>query len=337
LKPNDGLAAAPRIYPEASIERGHAPHLSHLQPGFYCFTQADIKLVCYAASIGYTVFACALTSTLENKQYDLEFKQGFHKLFRPIGLVLGEASVGEDADVHSLFWEPNRFGLDRVTIQITGAEKVKRPLRPPKAKVTVDGGESEADGDVDAKLEHLLAKAEYLANQDCDCESLCTSEDTDSLEGVSSSSSGDSSEDEFEKAPKKPAGTHVVYNNGYFTFVDNPAFPDVKVVVVSRWCTEDNLGAVNKSKTVVPAHFGEDAGARTRAFWVLKAWMLWKASTNDFCNKRSSRRKLFSQEARDLRNAIVGVSSVAKPSTGSSVADKLVAQWAPDVLRPCLP
>ena len=124
----------------------------------------------------------------------------------------------------------------------------------------------------------------------------------------------------------------MVHTNGYFTFTDNPVFSDVKVSVIPRWCKEEHLGKLNMSKTVTPAHFGETRVSLVRAMMVLKAWMLWRAQTGDFCNKRAARRKLFAGEARNLKAAIVEASSASLPTTGNAAADALIRKWAPDVL-----
>jgi hypothetical protein len=144
------------------------------------------------------------------------------------------------------------------------------------------------------------------------------------------------SSDEVIKVGKKAAapGTFTVYSNGYFTFTDNPDYPDVKVRALEKWCNADCMGAAAKSKTVVPDHFGEDRSAPARSMLVLKAWMLWKAKTNDFCNKRASRRRLFAKEATDLRLAIISMSCAVAPTTGSERADSMIRKWMPQVLVP---
>ena len=62
-----------------------------------------------------------------------------------------------------------------------------------------------------------------------------------------------------------PHGTHVVYSNGYFTFIDNKGIRDVKVSVLPRWCTAMCMGATNMRNTVSLAHNGDDGFAIARA------------------------------------------------------------------------
>ena len=94
------------------------------------------------------------------------------------------------------------------------------------------------------------------------------------------------------------------------------------------------LGATNMSQTVVLAHFAEPRTSPNRSFMVLKAWTIAKARVNDFCEKRSVRRRVFAEELRALRAAIVAVSSEDAPSSGNAFADRLIQEWAPDVLLP---
>ena len=183
-----------------------------------------------------------------------------------------------------------------------------------------------AEDEAEFGVEDFLEKFEV---RDSDCDSLCTSEES---EGASSEDADAASENDEEATFKKAYGTNVHFSNGYFTFTNNSEYPDVKVSVMSRWCKKEHLGTSEMSRTVVPAHFGEPREAPTRSWLVLKAWMLGKARTSDFCNQKATRRRLFAAEARELKAAIIGLSSEAAPSTGNDAADKLVNLWAPDVL-----
>ena len=100
------------------------------------------------------------------------------------------------------------------------------------------------------------------------------------MEGDSiSEAEGSTAEETVLLAAKR---THVVCSNSYFTFTDNPGYPDVKVSVVPRWCRPEHLGVENKSRTVVVSHFGEARANPVRSVWVLKAWMLYKSRQGDF-------------------------------------------------------
>ena len=335
LKPAEDMGeTAAKIYPQNNRGSGHAPHFSHLKSGFSCFKQSsDFKFVCHVASIGWTVFACPLAAALATAHFDLEFSSGFHRVFRPIGQVLDNAGVFELAEVFALVWAPTSFAHGRVQIKVTGAEQVLKPRRAPRDTSTdATTGDNAEDADIDT----LVSSAEHAFTMfDSDLDSICSSEDTESVEAVSSDEvASDSSEELGDKVSKKAAGTHVVYSNGYFTFSDNRDYPDVKVHAVTRWCTPDHLGSTSMSKTVVPAHFDDARDNCWRSMCVLKAWMLMTSCTNDFANKRASRRNIFSEEAIKLRDDIIARSSALKPTTGNDAADKLIVKWAPNILKP---
>ena len=154
----------------------------------------------------------------------------------------------------------------------------------------------------------------------------------DASDGARDSSTDAGDENELAGVARKPPGAHVVRSNGYFTFVDNRNFENVKVQILPRWATLEHMGAALKSRTVVPAHFHDAREHPVRAFLVLRAWMLWKSGTNDFRNKRASRRRLFEKEAEALRADIVAMSCEDRPTTGDAYADELIRRWAPEVL-----
>ena len=131
---------------------------------------------------------------------------------------------------------------------------------------------------------------------------------------------------------RKPAGTHVYYRNGYFTFTNNMSYPDIKCNVMAKWCTKEYIGETDKSKTVVPAHFGDSREAPTRAKLVLRAWMLYKVNSCNFVSQRPSRRKIFEDKTAALRAELVALGSEGKPSSGNAHADKLIAAWAPNAI-----
>ena len=337
LRADPDWGEVPRIYPRICREHGHSPEWSHLRPGFYCFKHLDFNLVCFVASIGHTVFACPLSSTAANQEYEFVYRPLFHKAFKPIGLVFDCAGLTDDVETYKLDYEAKDFRIDRVVIMMTGAAVIERPARATAAAASSHEGPAvdAEECDDDQELRDYFAKVDDVA--DSDFESVCSSKDT-SIDSTDDSVSdvGSESSDEVQvgKKAKAAGGTWTVYSNGYFTFTDNPQYPDVKARVVDRWCIADCMGVAGKSKTVVPDHFGEDRSAPHRSMLVLKAWMLWKANTNDFCNKRASRRRLFAKEAIDLRLAISSMSSAVAPTTGNEHADSMIRKWMPQVLVP---
>jgi hypothetical protein len=324
---------------------GHNPLWSHLGAGFFCFKSAqNVKLPCFSASTGHQVYGCPLHATETDGILDIILKPSFHKAFVPISLMLDAAAVPDttSTQVYRLEWDVVEVRADRVSIRIVGAELVKPSSGSVRAR-RHSGAGTDACEDADMELPDLalehVAKLDALGQRDSDCESLCDSEDTeidsqceDTREEDIVAAKEDGSDSDVETHVAKPKGRNVVYSNGYFTFTNNPDFPDVKVTVVPRWCEAGLLGTSLKSKTVVPGHFGEARSTPTRSLLVLRAWMLQKAKFGNFCDSKSSRRRLFADEARKLRTEIVAMSSEKAPSTGNALADSLIRDWAPAVL-----
>jgi hypothetical protein len=292
----------------------------------FCFELgADSTFVCYVATIGYVVFALPLSSTAHKNEFDLLLGQLFHTQFKPLPLVLDDLGV-DDATVilvYSLVWTASDVTPDRVTIHITGAEESVRPT---------GGGSAGSSGDVPVGPDDFDLLGALVA-MDEEVDSVCPTDDSDE-DSVSEESTEESLSSDSDGIQRKPPGVHVYYTNGYFTFTDNASYPDIKCHVMTKWCTKAYMGDTNKSKTLVPSHFGDSRESPTRTKLVLRAWMLHKAATKDFANGRSSRCKLFAAEAASLRSDIVAMSSEKNMTTSNNHADELIASWAPLVLRP---
>ena len=193
-----------------------------------------------------------------------------------------------------------------------------------------------AEDEDDAAFVNLLKKLEPLNGSDCegDLESMCSSEDSDSgSDGAEDDADSDKAElEEVAEVFRKAPGTFTIYSNGYFSFTDNPAYPDIKVLIVPRWRKAGLLGTEAMSKTLVPTHYGDTRENPVRTTLLLKSWMLNRATRHGFCNAKASRRRLFAREAAELRAAVVGMSSVAAPTTGNTYADDIIREWTPHVL-----
>jgi len=123
-------------------------------------------------------------------------------------------------------------------------------------------------------------------------------------------------------------GAYVVWSNGYFTLTDNPSWPDVKVTALPRWTRPGFFGNTQKSKTVVPGHFGESRQSPCRAYAVCRAWSIWRASQGDFLTGSTSRRRTFAQELELLRAELHALGHGGR--TGNALADEMIAGWVPD-------
>lgn len=346
IKPRTDLEGVSRVYPQVCREHGHAPHWSHLEAGFFCFkANADHLLVVFLAVIGYTVYACPLTATAVRGDYEYLLADSFHEVFRPIGLILDAAGLPDSRDlpVYSLDIVPHEFAKDRVVFRVVGAERV-----PPPVRTTNPGGAASSSGSKFAEEAPEIEKdfaqelVDKMLDDGSECDSMCSSEDSEQSSDMCESDDGselaqqesgvegDQEEDRID--PRAVPGTHVMYSNGYFTFTNNPAYKDIKVRVVSRWCTKEFLGTTEMSKTIIPENYGDKRSDPARAFLCLQAWMIWKSKKNQFCDGRANRRQLFAEEAAKLRASIVAMSSPEAPTTGNDMADDFIRRHAPGAL-----
>ena len=325
-----------RVSPQPCREHGHSPAWMHLKYGFHCFAVGDSKLVCFVATIGYTVYACPLRSTAKLAEFDFLLSPTVDKIMKPIGFVFESAGYDDDDKIDSRRFYITEVAIweDRVTIGVLGAAQVNRTSGKKASEVEQDEIPFSID---EVEYDKLLGRLEKFVPRDSDCDSLCSSDDSESEgsednideEGLNTHASSDD-----EEVDNTPFGTHVVYSNSYFTFTNNLNYPDIKVTVNPRWCKLEHLGTTLKSKTVVPRHYGDQRETPYISLLVLSAWMLFKAKTNDFCNLRSNSRKLFAEETRKLRAAIVTLSSPFALYIGNVAADVRISEWALVVMIP---
>ena len=216
-------------------------------------------LVAYVAGIGFTVYACPLLSTESSRRFDFLFANLFSHVFRPIHAVLEQCGMRADTVTpYALDMAVRDFFVDRVRLEVQGAALATRPASK-KAALSKMEKEQAADRE-EEPIEEVQALWQKLVDEDSDVASVCASEDS-SMDTSDDESAEDTSDEEAdsgaEELPRAPRGTHVVRSNGYFTFLDNRTYPDVKVQVLPKWSTEEHMGATLKSRTVVPSHFGD--------------------------------------------------------------------------------
>jgi hypothetical protein len=177
-------------------------------------------------------------------------------------------------------------------------------------------------------------------SDDSEVESLCSSDGASEVSEPDSPTQSDRglSDDDSEageRAPRAEAGAFTLYSNGYFTITQNPKFTDVKIIAAKRFCTPEGLGEKLMSKTIRPKKNGETMDSYPRTLACLHAWMLDRAHANGFDEARACRRRLFAKEREALRKMITDLSSESgRRGTGHPHSDKLIGEWAPDVLVP---
>ena len=173
-----------------------------------------------------------------------------------------------------------------------------------------------------------------------DVESGVEDEDAKSANS-SSSDEGEEAEGPIEEADVDPrgdaarraiAGTHTESRDGYFTYTDNRDYPDVKVLVHSKWCTRDMMGKKAKSRTLTPRRYGESRENPVVCMLALRAWAIHRVNAHGFVGKHRSRLAWQEAQVSALRRDIVAL-GFGGAATGYAKLDKLIRGWAPQVLH----
>ncbi|CAJ1381835.1 unnamed protein product, partial [Effrenium voratum] len=71
------------------------------------------------------------------------------------------------------------------------------------------------------------------------------------------------SPEEFQN--RAPPGTHILLNNGYYSIAHYRANFDCKAMLLSRWCTQSELGRRSMSKTLRVEDYDPDKHIEERA------------------------------------------------------------------------
>ena len=91
------------------------------------------------------------------------------------------------------------------------------------------------------------------------------------------------------------------------------------------------MGGPGKSKTLTPAHYGEDRSNPVRSHFLLRAWVLWRARQDGFAAAEPRRTRLFAVEALRLERDVRAYQPQADRLLGDAKASTLFLNWAPDV------
>jgi hypothetical protein len=255
----------------------------------------------------------------------------------PVSLLCGAGSRVFKVTMRCV--EISTDGLNGIMLMPCDTREVTKAPVKRKAKAKADAADSEVDSEEDSDWKSLLG-----SSGNDGAESLCSSGDSDVMDPVAHDSDEGSvgvdaplgagalptsdadTEDKLITGPRMAPGTHVQWSNEYFTLVNNAGFADVKMLVKPRWCTEDMLGSVLKSKTLLVEGFDTTASAPTQTVFALRAWMLWKMqSSSPFMHKRS-RRDVWTRESAQLRADIASVALAQR-------TQDFIGRWAPHVMR----
>ena len=136
-------------------------------------------------------------------------------------------------------------------------------------------------------------------------------------------------EDEF--VSRAIRGTRVNWCNSYFYITDDPGYNDVKIRLYTQWTSADHLGHSQMSKTLTPIHFGDARDNPRRAYMLLKAWGLWRASQGGWDARRRARSRELQQMSDELEQEIKAFGNVRGILLGNSAAAAKLQLWVPQL------
>jgi len=343
------LPASARLQPE-SASHGFATwerKLAQIKPGFVCVKWGDEPrdlAVLFSCCLLKQVWGVRLARVGEQGPlFSLDVETNAADLFKPVGeLLKAELANVADERVHVLELAVRREGgadpfhasgehVKLILLRMHSATTVQLQLSASRKTNIADEGDGEESGDV---------CGEYFSGSDADLVSLASDAESDAeneAEEEGPASEADTSEDELVADPttRAKAGTHTVFNNGYFTLSDDQTllpgtsdriYDDCKIRIAKTWLEE--LGKKNASKNAVFADFDDVPSTPVRSYIVLRAWMLGRFQEGGFHTKKKSRVKFLARETSKLRDDIAKL-AVPGGGTGNDFADKKIRRWFP--------
>ena len=90
-----------------------------------------------------------------------------------------------------------------------------------------------------------------------------------------------------------------LWDNGFFYIADNEGKPNCKMLIHDGWCGPRpvGLGTTGMSRTLTPCHYGETRAEPTRTWFLLRAWMVWRARQDGWHAQNADRARFFAHEA----------------------------------------
>ena len=121
-------------------------------------------------------------------------------------------------------------------------------------------------------------------------------------------------------------------SDGYFTVVNDPGHPNLKVLVRPRWtlAPPEGIGSVGKSKTPCPKDYGETKDNCPITMVLLKCWTWWRAKQGGFVDALAVRRTWYQNELRDVIDRLEMVEFDG--SEGAAGARNMIRDWLPEAL-----
>ena len=304
--------------------------------GFFLILGPDAKQEIDSCALKGEVWAMVLQTDIGSGPscFAWHCDTAFQTVFRPLHeleeLRVFWGSPDAAIGVHRLRLQI-RVVSDVVTFKVRGLCEVDLPARAPRAASAKDA--SEDDDGSEALASDATDIQELLSDVDSDLDKLLDDEQGSDVSLGDQEEKADAAPEAALVPPKVARGSYVVYRSGYFTMINNPHFPDAKILLLPKWATDEFLGSTRKSKTLVINHYDGDVpiGARpVVTFLALRSWMLWRSDRNGFLASKTARRVWHEQETKALKEDIeaLGIDARAK----YAFAFDQIRAWSPSVL-----
>ena len=338
IVPDREYPACARLQPAVAESPMAWRLLSAWPPGFFCIKVGSVKWVVFHVSRGVTSLVLPLHA--EELDWELVLTASMYGQYWELPAFCKRAGLPVDVAPCVYKLEPSLRSAttSRLRFRFPRAVRVDPDNLPTPTRRGADANAS--DG----------SKSAGFCTDDSDIVSVASEADTgveSDAEAAEAEDSGDDSDDEKSVAGDDVRGVavardrvsghpFVVWSNGCFTLSDNPAWPDVKIRVLPRWCVDEHMGApvpgdatTQMSKAVTPTHFGESRERPLRAYAVLRSWSIWRGQQRGFSRGSPYRQRIFDMERARLRADLDALGHGGR--TGHAAADAMSMTWTPDV------
>lgn len=177
--------------------------------------------------------------------------------------------------------------------------------RPAHGQGVQEEADSDESIDTEASSKSWKSNSEvasFCSAAASDEESHDSSDEGESVAALSSDEQHDGAREHLRK-PRRARGTHVQWENTYFTLTNNLGYPDMRVTIKPQWMAPEFLGSRNASRTLRPSRYGDHRTAPDEVILAFKSWMLLRMMHNGF-HMLSGRYQVWLRELHALQTEV---------------------------------
>ena len=336
---DEALPAAPRLYakPHRAPPADWEQKLQQSRQGWFALTfNGRPRIPFFCGTLRSESMAVVLHEAGDNV-FELRCDD-VSELFQPLATAVGDMlrrSAGPVSLVQLVMSIVQVLPPRTFRLEVLDYRHVQ--LKPRASKSAAD----DADGVSDA------SDADALRGADSDASSVVSAREPDAEHEVEESQKdplrpldSEGLEDVALEAAEGPAGkmaagTYVMSDesDGYFTLINDPNHPNIKILVKPRWAKPppEGMGVVarQQSQTVYPRDFGEDKACPRISLLVACSWKLWRSKHHGFVNSSPARQSWYNDELDSLSRRLQAL-GVAGGGTGNTKANAMIRSWTPD-------